>query len=62
MPCNLSIWGSGKGQLVKEIDALCGQMGLNIDKTYIQSRMINTAKGPAVHSFRAQADKFKYHE
>ena len=60
MPCNPNVGGTSKGHLVKEIDALGGEMGKNIDKTFIQSKMLNKSKGPAVHSLRAQADKAEY--
>ncbi len=60
MPCNPNVGGSSKGHLVRELDALGGEMGKNIDKTFIQSKMLNVSKGPAVHSLRAQADKVEY--
>ena len=60
MPCNPNIGGSSKGHLVREVDALGGEMGKNIDKTFIQSKMLNKSKGPAIHSLRAQADKQAY--
>ncbi len=60
MPCNPNVGGTSKGHLVRELDALGGEMGKNIDKTYIQSKMLNVSKGPAVHSLRAQADKADY--
>ena len=60
MPCNPNVGGSSKGHLVRELDALGGEMGKNIDRTFIQSKMLNSSKGPAVHSLRAQADKAEY--
>ena len=62
MPCNPSLGGPAKAQLIREIDALGGEMGINIDKASIQIRTINTGKGPAVQALRAQADKYEYHK
>ena len=62
LPCNPNIGGTGKGHLVREVDALGGEIGLNTDKASIQSKMLNTSKGPAIHSLRVQADKRLYHE